>query len=1641
MAIKFETQEELLEDRKVGLPSELEEPRKLRIGAEKPSVGVAPDAMEQRLMKAAFALGDKAPSLNYMQIDFEHSLEQETRRQAVIEESMTIRGVKHEIIQELLLDAQARGETFTVEEQEQIIGLSTEEMLNPDTILEKLYARRYVQSAVALEDPEIDEVLADAEQEDPEIANRILDAGEETVTIQELAIRNLQEMKEVYNKTGYLRLGVDFLAGVVPFVSYENLVDRSDSLPEGSRWTGTNIKQTVQGLMRLTPEEYKIESQKMLKEVAEENILDAMHLAQALVGYTYSDEYWDNLTLGLDTYDVGTLGAALGGGLIKAGISPLGRLLGRVRSVVRANATTKMTVEDGLAAAGKLEHAAIEKVAKKLSTREASPVVATKIEELGRQVPGLADPNSLARNAGVKANERARRTVEYIKAKNERLLEIFNAPVIQRYGPQVQDAVIQRATRDFLRDYHKLEDAVIDIRSIRESHTVFGGVDGVEVQLGRMDATSFDSVKSAEKYAREVYKLPKGGYKITEDDGNVVISMVKYGDETSLDILDLRIMTEHPVVNTPIQDFMSALGSKNLSGWASPDDILSDLQVGNRKIATFGTNRVRELLQDAAKDIRLPTKSSRQALQKVLEANHFQKTRIRRTDGTYEVRSGAWHNTVAELDRGWRKANGRLPTQAETNAYFAFKHVMDMDWMMMNLSVLRDKSRLGIEQKSMSFLAEVDGKEMRVSTPFFEGRTVPDLPHFGQEAFNVAWIDKKGRLRNRLSSRMTKAQRDEIQELIDDGQFKIIQTFDGGGPLRKTFKAGAETVDYVVAREIKTKPLDTMQVEYRGGGHRVYPEFGRYISQPNVSFSQLNNRVIRRGDITAHWDPTVAGGKKLGAAYEEARQMILEGRTAAEINKFVKENLPFYKSGREFTALFRGLPGAAEDAPFDIRSPFVVRKSGQSSTDILDLKNVFGKDVVDYSNSEHNLQNKMFTHFVQERSDMLTRVRREGTDDNPVYKLEPAPIMDPMRMVSRASDQLVNSRFFNDYRHAHIENWATRHGRFLDGVTEAQLRANPLKYLLDPVWKKTDEKGALAAAKADRRAIIQLMNMESDGVIDLKNVSQKVADTISARAGKATEELVDSWRWYDPKLRPAQWARSVAFNAYLGFFAVKQFKLQASAVAHIYAITGDPIVSTKAILNYGLIRAAMASHNNKVGVAAKLAKTAFGMDEDQFNELFKLYNNAGVHQFMGETAQLDTVFRQGPFRTGTDKVVAFGQIPFREGNLVSRGASFNAAYLEFRKANPHKKITSRELHTILRRASIMSVDQTRDSINPRLETGLAKFMQQFFTFQNRLSDQMLGTRLTPAERLRVMGVWSLLYGPPAGVVGTAVGRFWPVYDHVREEALSQGWDPNDTDPVTRWMVEGSLPQLVELATGHKLDVTSTYGPGGVDWIRNVFEGDDTLLELAVGASGSFWGDNVLRAAQPFLMYMTDILANPGGDSAFKPMDSDYEHAFRTLSSVDQFFGAYYAINLQQKWSKDGRWLDRDVDPLSGILTSLSGWEAVKVTDAYRKMTAAKHRRRAMEAVTQLALKEVRLGFYEMVQNRDKEAMDQHMRRAEVYMEGAELDSKEQVNVIKRALRENETLVDKINRDFIGAMPERYRRLLLENEKRRLQGDE
>lgn len=1574
---------------------------------------VNPELIDEKVDAVTYALGDQIPS-EQVRLSFWQGYEGRLREQAAVQESIRDRRARQDLINEVSRAAAADGRPITTEESDYIMLVSRETVqTNPATIFEKLYTRRLVDDILNSPDnPEIEEALAVTA---PEEVEEVRSAEEDFLTKQQIAMTILQEVKSRADSAPVHGKAWAFIKGFIPFYSWAQQRDRIKQ--GGSLLLGQNVEDQMRTLYLGSVDDFGPRLRAAVAGIEQENILEALRFASAAVSYSGSDALWDNVFTGFDAVDVATLGAAAGArALVRAG-----KLVNTARSTARATSvpgsTTRVARQvlsgniNGAAQTSSLQRlqagTTVQTSFARYANAGTAPTPHQNLRMLMASGQGILDPQAYTRNIGSLSNERASRLVDVL-TKNEQLL-VSTMTDISHIGRISEDAAkrgFALAEVEFRRTYRNLEDAIIDVRGIRESEEVFGGVDHIEVLLGKKDATGFTSQVTAENHAKKMYRLPDGGYSIIQEGENYFIRMVKTIDETDPRLADLRIGTDNvaPVnlANTVLGVLRSAsyLVSKENADW--------------RKMATYGANAVLHRLAEVASVFPKLGKNEAQRLRTVLDDE-----RIRTQSGQ------APHRTVGEFEQAYQSRFQTLPTDNEIAAWATYRQMADASWLIDNLSVLRDKARLGAEQMSVGFSRgsqSEKGKELWqfVNSDFFEGRFVQSLPST-QEAYTVGWINPdNGRWKFGVSDRMLPADRKSVLDIVASGDYRIIQVVDPRSavlkgmmdPQNKLIKG--EPIEFLLVKTVKTKPLNFAQVEY-SADLPFHSTDGFFIKQPRSHKTGFGRRVVD-GDTVVQRAFSNAEGRELVRFYEEARQMVEAALASpnpnlSHVTQFVQAHLPF-ASARDFIKHFRGAPGAPDDAPFDLHTPFVLTAAGQKSSAVRTYDSIWGQKVVDLDISSHNLQN-----FINQN----VGTNRSGTQQNPIVNTTAGPTIDPYVVISRSAERLARARFYDDYVHRSIEDWIHQFADTLN-VSPEVLRANPMRFFQDPkeFWRKDYQDIALlAAAKNSRRAILALLGQDSQEIKTLKYFRQKVVDSIYKAHGKKGSNMVELWSM-NHKTDPVGFLRTAVFHFRLGLFNVAQFPLQASAVVHAAAIDGNPLRAVQANFAYwGMRMRGLSEVSPKSqGALTQKISSALGVSAADLDEMYDAWRRSGMGIVSGEYGALDDYLNPKMFfgQGKGKKFLDVGQFFFKEGNSYHRGVSFATAYLRWRQTNPKARLDNQALKQIVDRADLMYLNMARDS-NASWQRGLPSISSTFFAYHARMTEQLLGFRLTPAEKLRVMGAYSVMWGVPVGVGGAALGAFWPVGDSVQQAMQEQGIDA-DANIVMKVLTEGVADLVVEWAAGEDYNVSERLGPNGLSWLRDIVDGN--ALEALQGAPGSWIGD-MYASLDPFAAGLLSVFDDQPG--FFDIQDSDYLDVARNITSVNNLVKAYQIINLEG-WRnrQDSILKESEGADLFAAMAAAVGMQPDQITEAYLQIRSNKSHDEMKRAVEKEVLLEFERALMAAKQGEREQSLA-FFKRAHVRMQAADFTPLERAEVMKRAFRVNREMILDVGEDFVLRDPE------------------
>lgn len=1522
------------------------------------------------------------------------------REQVYYTQALEDRQNKIATISEVSNTAAAEGRGLSDEEIQYVTELAASAPgFSPKTVLETMYAKRFNEDLIK-EDQEFAELEAVA----PETAKQVFNATEDFMTKQQIAMKILEEQQERFERAGFGAQALSFAGLLVPGMSWLRQQDRiSGSNNEGAFFSGSNIESQLQSLYLMNPEDFEGNLREAIESLSQENLFDALNFAQAAVSFSSSEAAWENIFGVVDAFDIATLG----GGLALRSVLKSRKA---VRAAAAGTSIARQVSQGDIA--GAANTAVVQRIKDGLISPLASEAVQTgatrvqkQLDEVIQAIPGMFDPNAFFRNAGSLTSARQTRLMAELSKSQELLLDTLDSVThVQRVTSETAyDQMIKTAEETFRSTNHRLDQSIVDIVPVNESADIFGGVDHIKILIGTKEANSFSSLENAENFATNVYRLPKGSYEVENFQGNWFLTMTQNVNETDLQVQLKRLTTENLAPES--------LVNRWLWGLRSADDVVSREANIWRKTATFGSNAVIGKMQEALKNLGSLGKNETRRLSEVMDDALHMTRPIKQPDGSIKDVSGVYYQTVGDFEAAYLSKHNLMPSFEETAAYFEFRQLMDWMHLMTNLSVYRDKARLGVQQYSVNVATAIEGtKEFAPgSSKFFEGRVVQELP----PTYSIGWVSPSGAPKFSLSSRMFASQKEELTELLASGDYKLIQVVNPDDKdIRDLFRAKGEGVQFILAKDTQQKPLSSLQVPYNQGGHQVYSETAPFIKQAKVRQGQ--GRKVYSGDTTFYTSQSFKVLEGMAEKMNIARQMYRAKDPG--FDAYVTKNLPF-RSGKELAERF-------SDGTFSVDTPFVVTQHGQSARDVSKLEDLFDQPVVDLGNDPSSLSSKLTNQWTQERSERLLNVDTMGTQRNPAYKLSLAPTIDPMRALSVAGTQMARGRFMDDFKHRSIEDWVAQFSDVLD-MPRAEALANPMKALTEAPFRETRDHVKLAAAKANRRAILTLLGQETDANKAWRWVRQKTMDQIYNRLGKKAATVLEPHLW-NKATDPVTIMRSAVFHTKLGMFNPAQLYLQAATATMAMAIDGSLVRSAKAPTAYLTLRYMKMAEASGRGqqALAKAAASSLGVNPEDMQDMYRAWKGSGFDIIEGEYGPLDDYLNSANFlsKNGAQRALNAGTFFFKEGNNAHKGTSFVLSFLRWRDMNPKKALTNKDISEIVNRADLYYLNMSRASNAPwqsggKWWQGATSVVSQFFAFQARLSETLLGDRLTGLEKLRLLGVNGLLWGIPVGVGGSVAGAFWPVGESVSEYVISNNID-TDANVFTRVAMDGILDMMVEHVVGQDMDVSERFGPGGLSWAKDFTEGN---FAEVFGAAPNFLSSS-MAALEPFWMASTSAIF---GGPRYNLSQDDFIAALREISSVNRFVLALAAFTagdwVNKKDAVVGENIVEKGDAAVAIAIAL-GLTPQDITDMYIKYQDNSAVAEAKRHITDLALREFSRGV-KAAQNGDFELMDHFYKNANALLESGGLTPLERSNVWSRAMQDNGTMMERVERDYLMNDPE------------------
>lgn len=1458
-------------------------------------------------------LGAASPGIPAVETALTTNSEARLQDLAIQQKGLQLAGTRNSLIQAI---ANRSGGSPSPADIAAVSGLSQQDLASPNlgAILEAEYAKQTVNASLD-QSNNATGAYDSAIRQNPSQTNAVLDQGEFQSARNLISGNILDSLNKQYDQSSLLTKGLAWAQTLVPFRSWYamNTALGADTPPTVKDiLPGDTLSDNISYLHTLPPDEYKTVLQSAVDRLTSQgDYSDAQLLVQGTLSFGTDDKNWQNVFAGLDVASVAPIGtvakalkgASLAVNIAKAdteGAAAVTNFLGKSAAFSMQNSIAKGTLPS-------LDVATMTDVEKALPSIERPAQIFTGVQtQAPAPVTGRLETSFLIQQAQARAD--AAQTI------------LSGVNKVNRLTPQESQIGIAQ-TEQMLRDqFVDQNHHIVDFVPVAPDNET--NVTSVTMRLGQTNGDWFPTQGNAQSLAGKWLKLKTNDYKITDTGSGWSIDITRPVDESALPARDLTVDTDNKAPDT----FWT-----RTSGWLmGANTKMSTAQIEARGTVVMSEERLNGALSVFSRPLQVLSKDKAGAaeLDQFMEAS---RDHIDPVNGR-----GVTYQTQPAFEDAWSQQFNKLPTIPQADAYWAYKQFYDTDWLSRNLDVYKQKSINGIENISAvrgtgseltdSKVAASYSKMIPQESVNFEGKVLESLPRGHPDDFNVAVLDDKGVLTGKLFSKYakdteTKTPWGAIEDKLTKG-WKVIQPAEG------SVEIDSRHYNFVVAKNFK-RDRPSLDLNYRDGT-RVIQKYPWYVKQSRLSNAE--------GSWFYHGDLTLANGRDaqdasfIAQKMNEAREMARVGNPGTK--QFFLDNFP-HLSYEDFLAKLK-----AQGGRLDV--PFVAVRSGQRTVDTTNIEKLLQKaghsvEGSVQTNDAFRLNNRIRGKFLGERND--TDMATWASEKGKIFELAGSNKLSPMEAMRLSMSNLVDVNLVNDYKIKSVRDFTQQYGHLLDG-TQADFDANGLNFIYNPKYLPNANVNEVRTAEGMRHAILSLWSQST--TVD-RQISMYKERLVRGIRGITNDQVADI---ANEKVLPAiqnadRYMRAFAFHSKMGNFNPKQFFLQAASAVNVLAVS--PIQGSKAaMLSLPIMMGLKAPDTLLDSIGARLG-SFLGVKPADYVELVRLYKQSGFDLVRNDVSYLDDLsgpkIIQGKLKPILDAGTGF----FRGGERTARTMAFATAYLEAKTAG---KVIDRNAEAwMLSRAKNLVGNMTRDS-NAPYQQGFAAVATQFFGYQMRLAEQMLGLSgaLTVPERARLFTGMSLMYGMPVAA-GMTVGVI-PVREWFKDWMNQAGVDTSANPLLDAW-TDGLSQQLLTAMSGRKFDVSTPYGPGGISTFYDALKGssDTTWNDLLLGASGGIIGDTVSDADPIFKYFSASV--NFNDVSTYQVLASDLLKPLRDITTVNNATRFIQAVNLGQWMSKNESAMT-DITPLEAGIAATLGTDPQSVSDAFSQQYAMKLQKTVVE---------------------------------------------------------------------------------------------
>jgi hypothetical protein len=613
----------------------------------------------------------------------------------------------------------------------------------------------------------------------------------------------------------------------------------------------------------------------------------------------------------------------------------------------------------------------------------------------------------------------------------------------------------------------------------------------------------------------------------------------------------------------------------------------------------------------------------------------------------------------------------------------------------------------------------------------------------------------------------------------------------------------------------------------------------------------------------------------------------------------------------------------------DPNVPISYRSSNQSlDNGTMKLDEVFpGTRLIKERDSMFNLyRGRVNLQYAMEREGPIMELFQKGSPNAPLYGKKFADTIDPLEAMNRSLNTLTRGRNLEPLKLQMAEQFVAEFGDILKTPSLDSSR-DPFVVLREGNFidnASGDQLVRLDQAKAYRARALQFLNVDTLDDKIMKHMGMKLLefdkDAVQAwKDGRYSGPLINA------ALNPLKTIQQIGYHANMGLFNPTQVLKQSMTIVHTAGLVG-PVTAAKAGILSIAQRGAMMDWASLKEVTKDLVKE-LGLDPTHYEWMTEDLRRIGFGKMGREFANRAAHMEGQYITTKMGRFFDWGAKPVKMGEEFSRRTAWNSAYMEFLAKSKGKRPNDAQLSTIVDRADMLNNNMSSVS-NAEWNQGITAIPTQFWSYQARLTELMTGKRLTVKQKARLFATYGVAFGAPVAISGTA--GVWPFHETIREQEIGANVDPNSTT-FSRAAHKGFLGMVADGFFGEPVDISTVYGPGGIPFLKDLVDGDKSVIELLGGAGGNAAAGLVMSLA-PAVGWIK-AAANPNEDTS-KYTARDFMEALHPIRSVAALDKMYMAAATQKYFSNKGDTIGSIDNVPRALLEEVIGVKPQAIGDMY-----------------------------------------------------------------------------------------------------------